>query len=99
MGNIENKLDEILENVSAVKEVVVDKLKEKKLTPKQKAESKFKRVGTKLNEFDLVKFEDRLSELGLNQSQYIKLLIDEDMNKVHICKRVYNLLYSKLFKK
>lgn len=85
------KLNAILENTKAIKEdiqivtaekkamelqkqVIYDKKKEQL----KKAQSKFVRVGTKLNEDDFVEFSFRLEYLNLNQSQYIRRLIDFD---------------------
>jgi len=44
----------------------------------KKAQSKFKKVGTKLNEEEQALFNKRLEELNLNTSQYIKMLIEND---------------------
>lgn len=83
--NNEKILEEILENTKTVKKVVVDKVEEaekkkkekaeKAKTAKQKAEAKFKMVGTKLNEQELTELNIELERLGLNQSQYFKKLI------------------------
>lgn len=47
-------------------------------TALQRAQDKFTRVGTKLNERDMAKFNEILEREGVNQSQYIKGLIFED---------------------
>lgn len=50
-----------------------------KKTSAQRAQDKFKRVGTKLNEQELGKFNEILEREGVNQSQYIKGLIMGNM--------------------
>lgn len=81
----ERILEEILENTKTVKKVIIEKeeiLEKKKAdkvarskNAKSKAESKFKMVGTKLNETELADFNTKLESLGVNTSQYIKRLI------------------------
>jgi len=87
--NTEKILEEILENTKAVKVVVVEKEEaiqkkkaerlEKSKSAKQKAEAKFVRIGTKLNEAEMKKFNSELERLGLNQSQYIKKLLNGEL--------------------
>ena len=85
------KLNKILENTTTIKSEIAEVTKEKKQTKEkqeavkekkkeqlQKAQDKFVRIGTKLNVPDLEKFDERLIELSLNQSQYIKKLIEID---------------------
>ena len=85
------KLNAILENTKAIKEdiqiVTAEKkaielqkqaIHDKKKEQLKKAQSKFIRVGTKLNEDDFAEFSFRLEYLNLNQSQYLKKLIDYD---------------------
>ena len=85
----EKILEEILENTKAVKVVVVEKEEklqkaksekaEKAKSAKQRAESKFTKIGTKLNESELEIFQAKLEAVGKNQSQYIKQLISFDL--------------------
>jgi hypothetical protein len=87
--NNEKILEEILENTKTVKAVVVEKEEkiqkakaekaEKSKSAKAKAEAKFKMVGTKLNESELIKFNAKLEDLGINASKYFKGLINFDM--------------------
>lgn len=73
--NEKEMLNEILENTKTVKNVVVEKFEKKppkEKTAKQKAEAKFKMVGTKLNPKELEEFEAKLAALDLNASQYFK---------------------------
>lgn len=72
-------LEKILDNTEQVKTVIVKKVAKKEKSAKAKAEAKFKRVGTKLNEAEYSKFEATLQELGLNQSQYIKKLLEQGL--------------------
>lgn len=85
------KLNEILENTKAIKNDIQtvaeekkriklknQEVKNKKKEQLQRAQSKFTRVGTKLNEDDFEEFRHRLEYLDMNQSQYIKKLIDYD---------------------
>ena len=73
-------LEEILDNTKQVKNAVVKPPKQKKeQTSQEKAQSKFTRVGTKLNERGMQQFTAKMESLGLNQSQYIKSLIDQDL--------------------
>jgi predicted DNA binding CopG/RHH family protein len=86
--NNEDMLKKILDNTTTVKTMITNKKEiefkkeEKSKNAKQKAESKFKMVGTKLNESQLEIFKSRLNECGLNQSQYIKKLIESDLGKL-----------------
>ena len=51
-----------------------------KTTEAQKrANAKFTRVGTKLNEAQMAIFNARLEQLNVNQSQYIRNLIKNDL--------------------
>lgn len=85
------KLNAILENTKAIKndlqvvaeekkatELKKEEYKNNKKEQLQRAQSKFTRVGTKLNEDDFAEFSYRLEYLDMNQSQYIKKLIDYD---------------------
>lgn len=54
--------------------MITDKRKEQL----KNAQSKFKKVATKLNEAEQELFNKRLEELNLNTSQYIKMLIEND---------------------
>ena len=85
------KLNAILENTKAIKndiqavaeekksiELKNQEVKDKKKEQLQRAQSKFTRVGTKLNEDDFVEFSNKLEYLNMNQSKYIKKLIDYD---------------------
>ena len=77
-------LNEILENTKLVKKVVVDDVVEKQQKKKEqssqrKAESKFKNVGAKFNESEQAEIKSRLDDLSVNQSQYIKKLIQDDL--------------------
>jgi|GEM_PF-3976880 len=68
-------LNEILENTKTVKTVIVEKFEKKppkEKSAKQKAEAKFKMVGTKLNPKELEEFEAKLERLDINPSQYFK---------------------------
>ena len=78
-------LNEILENTKKTKELVVKKFEKKaeaeateEKTPKQKAEAKFKMVGTKLNPTELEAFTEKIEALGLNTSQYFKKAVAFD---------------------
>lgn len=77
----EEILNQILENTEEVKAVIIKPKREKKESAQRKAEAKFTRVGTKLNEESMKVFNEKLNELDLNQSQYIKKLIENDLNK------------------
>jgi len=71
----EKILEEILENTKTVKKVMVEKFEKKpqqEKSAKQKAEAKFKMVGTKLNPKELEEFETKLETLEINSSQYFK---------------------------
>jgi len=72
--------------IPSIKQNNKEKLEEKEKTPKQKAEEKFKRVGTKLNQEDLKKFEIKLKEKDMNQSSYIKYLINDVEKELMILK-------------
>jgi len=74
-------LEEILENTQAVRSAVVKvpKDKEKRQEALSKAQAKFKKVGTNLKEEDAEIVNKRCEELGVNQSQYIKRLIESDL--------------------
>ena len=86
----EKILEEILENTKTVKTVIVDKVeaeekkkaekKEKAKSAQQRAESKFKNVGAKFNEQEQDEIKNRLTDLDINQSQYIKKLIQDDLS-------------------
>ena len=93
------KLNEILENTKAIKsdiQIVTEEkkaietknqvVKNKKKEQLQRAQSKFTRVGTKLNEDDFEEFRHRLEYLDMNQSKYIKKLIEYDQENyvIHI---------------
>lgn len=76
MENEKNILEQILENTQEVKQVVVKEPKEKKeLTAQQRAQAKFKKVGTQLNESEQERFKAILEAKNTNASAYIKKLI------------------------
>jgi hypothetical protein len=85
----EKILTQILENTNAVKKIICKKKEtsekveeiekeekpKKEKTAKQRAEEKFKMVGTKLNQKDLKRFEQILEDNNTNASKYIRELI------------------------
>lgn len=71
-------LIEILEITKEVKGAVV---KEKKSSSGAERQKKFKKIGTNLNADDAIELEKHLESKGLNVSQYVKKLIDDDRNK------------------
>lgn len=76
MENEKNILEQILENTQEVKQVVVKEKKEpKELTAQQKAQSKFKKVGTMLNEAEQERLKAILEANNTNANAYIKKLI------------------------
>ena len=54
--------------------------KAKKQEAQKKAEAKFKNVGAKFNEEEQEQIKNRFESLNLNQSQYIKKLVAEDLS-------------------
>ena len=72
------KKEENIEN--EIEEKVISTTEKMKLK-KREYEKKFKRIGTKVNEEDLKKVEKRMEELNMNQSQYFKYLITQDLEK------------------
>lgn len=84
-------LNQILENTEEVKKVIVKPKKIKTETAQRKAENKFIRVGTKLNEEDMITFNEQLQNKNINQSQYIKTLIEKDLNKNKFCNWICNI--------
>ena len=96
--NTEQKINKILNNTDEVKVMFEEKnIKEKKInTTQQKAQDKFTRVGTKLNEKDMLVFNQKIKSEGLNQSQYIKKLLNADLD-VDLLKKENLSLRKKLY--
>ena len=76
------KINTILANTTAIKENMTEPQMQVTVTAKSEKEPTAKpltvRVGTKLYPNELSIFNDRLLILNINQSQYIKKLIDYD---------------------
>ena len=72
----------------------MEKIEENVKTSQQRAQEKFKRVGTKLNELEQSKFNEILEREGLNQSQYIKQLIFGDKGTNDLMKKKDDLIWK-----
>jgi len=93
-------LNEILENTKTVKTVVVEKFNKKpkqEKSAKAKAESKFKMVGTKLNEKELEELNIKINKLDYeNYSQFFKMCCRYDFEKTNALKAKYINLENKV---